>query len=146
MKRDNGLYMFLPMTVPTTTAQTKRVMVRHGKPIFYDCPRMKAAREAYKTAMLPHRLKEPMQGPIAVCVEFLFETKDKKRCGKRKHTRPDLDNMAKALIDALQDTRFFENDSQIAMLTLEKWWSSYRMLQGVGIKIWELESDDKETV
>jgi Holliday junction resolvase RusA-like endonuclease len=42
----------------------------------------------------------------------------------RRHTKkPDLDNLAKAVLDALTDINFWRDDSQITKLTIQKEWA-----------------------
>ena len=56
---------------PTVTAQEHKVMVRHGKPRFYDTPKLKAARNLFILSLSPHKPATPLQGPLALTVEQL---------------------------------------------------------------------------
>ena len=47
---------FLDMIPPTVTAQEHKVMIRRGRPVFYDTPRLKEARRLYEHAL---RLNRP---------------------------------------------------------------------------------------
>lgn len=57
-------------------------------------------------------------------MQFYMPTKDQARIGTAHTNVPDLDNLAKLALDALQDTGLLANDSQVAELTLAKAWSS----------------------
>lgn len=70
-----------------------------------------------------------MIGALSVSIvlswPFRKSDRDSKRMDLKPHTsRPDLDNLAKGLIDRLVALRFMEDDGQIAQLTLSKFWSS----------------------
>lgn len=39
-----------------------------------------------------------------------------------KATRPDLDNVAKSVMDGLQVAELFVDDGQVAVLVVRKWW------------------------
>ena len=56
---------FLDMIPPTVTAQEHKVMVRHGRPVFYDTPRLKEARSMYEHALRQYRPVSPLEGALA---------------------------------------------------------------------------------
>jgi len=41
-----------------------------------------------------------------------------------KPTKPDIDNLAKAVLDALQDAKIIKDDSQVVGLTATKWYGA----------------------
>ena len=41
-----------------------------------------------------------------------------------KPTKPDIDNLAKAVLDALQDAKILKDDSQVVGLTATKWYGA----------------------
>ena len=54
--------------------------------------------------------------------------------------RPDLDNLVKSALDALQlSGRFFRDDSQISVLNCRKYYHAKDMRPEVSVKIYELE-------
>ena len=121
----------LPIIPPTATAQQKGVFVTPtGKALFYERANVKAARKLYQAAMARFRPPVAMSGALRVGIEFHFPY----RSAERKATvaagvplphccRPDLDNMAKGLLDVMQRLGFYEDDGQIAWLSLRKLWS-----------------------
>lgn len=114
---------FIPMKPPRTTHQMKAVRVVRGKPFFYEPRAVQEARSTLKGCLAKHRPQKPLEGPLRVTVKWLFPTKKKKEHGTYKITRPDLDNMAKLLLDVMTDLRFWGDDAQAACLILEKFWT-----------------------
>lgn len=112
---------------PTSTAQGRRFSLRSGRT--YNTPQHEAAKATYEAVFVKHRPPTPMIGALSVSIvlswPFRKSDRDSKRMDLKPHTsRPDLDNLAKGLIDRLVALRFMEDDGQIAQLTLSKFWSS----------------------
>ena len=91
-----------------------------------------------------HAPPHPFGGATAMTIKLVFpwrksEPKYRKAMGEAPHvTRPDLDNLAKLIIDACVDARFLESDQLIHRLTMEKSWGDE-----VGITI-TVENDEEE--
>lgn len=68
--------------------------------------------------------KVPFDKGVAVTLKvyFVYGTKDKKKWGKRKITRPDGDNLMKGFQDYMQHYRYFMDDAQIAPLIVDRFW------------------------
>ena len=71
---------------------------------------------------------EPLTGPTEARIVFVVE-RPKSRTRKNnknqripKDTKPDLDNMVKSIMDALQISCILKNDSCVYRLTTEKWY------------------------
>ena len=69
---------------------------------------------------------EVLKGPVEIRIACWFERPkghSKKRSQQRepKITKPDLDNLAKAILDALNKTAY-DDDGQVCRLTVEKWY------------------------
>ena len=75
---------------------------------------------------LPAVYGEPMPGAVSVGLTFWFPRpqaicwKTKPQIAAVKTTKPDLDNLAKGVLDALQH-HAFGDDSQVVELRLSKW-------------------------
>ena len=65
-----------------------------------------------------------VEGPIAVALHFAFPTKDKTRWGKPHTARPDADNLAKLVLDAVMRAGLIGDDSGVARLVIVKAWAS----------------------
>lgn len=63
------------------------------------------------------------EGALSVEVEFHYGTKDKKKWGKPKTSRPDVDNLIKGFCDALNGECWLD-DSSIYLINAVKLWDS----------------------
>jgi Holliday junction resolvase RusA-like endonuclease len=69
---------------------------------------------------------EVLEGPVSVRIVCWFErpkshSKKRRREREPKTTKPDLDNVGKAILDALNEIAY-SDDGQVFMLTVEKWY------------------------
>ena len=74
--------------------------------------------------LLRYRPEKPLTGPVGLYITWMFPTDKKKDWGRPKTTRPDLDNMAKGILDVLTELKFWKDDNQVVELCLVKYWSS----------------------
>ncbi|MBR5299841.1 MAG: RusA family crossover junction endodeoxyribonuclease [Bacteroidales bacterium] len=123
---------------PTTTAQQKGESIgytfKSGRMVpyikHYENEDVASLRNEYKYLILKslksQGLKIPRyEGPVVMQIIFRFAAKNKKLHGQPKVTKPDLDNIAKLLIDAIADLGIFKTgDQQITTLCLSKEWAS----------------------
>lgn len=122
---------FIPMIPPTTTAQQHKTS--NGK--FYDPPELKAAKTKLRDHLIPHRPDKPFDGPLRLVVKWCFPIAGKHHDGEYKYTKPDTDNLNKALKDIMEDLGFFVNDSRVASEIIEKFWAE---IPGIYIRLEEL--------
>ena len=113
---------FLEMNPPTVTAQEHKVMVRHGRPMFYDTPRLKAARALYENALCQHKPDTPLDGALSLTVEWWFPSKSHRE-GEMRTTRPDTDNLQKLLKDCMTAEHFWTDDALVCSEITEKFWA-----------------------
>ena len=124
---------FVAMKPPTTTHQQKQVMVRNGKPIFYEPDSLKAARAKLMAYLGPHTPELKYKGPLRLTVKWCFPITEGKKNGQYKDTKPDNGNSNKLLEDCMEDLGFFERgDQQIASLIVEHFWAN---VPGIYIKL-----------
>jgi len=64
-----------------------------------------------------------VSGPVSLTLEFTF-ARPKKPKHRLHITKPDLDNLAKAVMDSLTTARAWVDDSQVWSLTLSKSYSA----------------------
>lgn len=130
------MIFFLDMIPPTVTAQEHKVMVRHGHPVFYDTPRLKEARLMYEHALRLNRPDTPMEGALALTVEWYFPSKTHRE-GDLRVTRPDTDNLQKLLKDCMTHVGFWKDDAQVCRETVTKRWT--RTKPGIRIEVTQLD-------
>ena len=90
----------LDITPPTVTAQEHKIRIVHGRPMFYDTQKLKAARAAFESLLIQHRPAITLEGPVALNVDWHFATKTHKE-GTYRVTRPDTDNLQKLPKDCI---------------------------------------------
>ena len=123
---------FLNIEPPTVTAQEHKVRVAGGKPRFYDTAKLKHARAQFETLLATHRPVAPIQGPVALMVDWRFFTKTHKD-GEWRVTRPDTDNLQKLLKDCMTRTGFWKDDAQVCVEMISKRWA--RNNPGIRIRV-----------
>ena len=123
---------FLDIQPTTVTAQEHKVRVVRGKPMFYDTAKLKAARSTFESLLRRHRPATPLEGPVALIVDWHFATKTHKE-GTFRVTRPDTDNLQKLLKDCMTRVGFWKDDAQVCREEVTKRWS--RQKPGIHIKV-----------
>ena len=105
--------------IPAGTGNQKKF----GKGFVYESANAKTARKIYREGLKAYAPETPFEGAISLEIEFSYFIKDKKKKGKLKTSRPDLDNVAKLFIDEMMHVGYFKDDSQIVSLHLSKRYS-----------------------
>lgn len=121
---------FMPMKPPTATHQEKQVRMVNGKPVFYEPPEVRAAREKLTAHLAGHRPEAPMRGAVRLGVKWCFP-RGRHRDGAYRVTPPDTDNLQKLLKDCMTAVGFWKDDAQVASEIVEKFWAETQ-----GIYIW----------
>lgn len=114
---------FMPMIPPTITAQEKKITVVNGKPKLYDPPELAAAKNKIKSNLIPFIPDQPLDGALRLVVKWCFPITGKHHDGEYKYTKPDTDDLNKALKDIMETLGFYVNDSRVASETIEKFWA-----------------------
>jgi len=141
--------VFIAGVPPTITQQSKgvRCVPDRGamRPMFYKKKSYRDAEKFYLEA-LPSGV--PFAGPVVVEIELTWpwrkaESKKEKISGwKFKTTKPDLDNSAKLILDAMEMKQVgFSHDAQVAKLNIVKKWGDN---PGTHIKVWSLEEAGRD--
>lgn len=138
---------FLPMIPPTVTQQEHKVMIRNGKPFFYEPAELKAARKKLMDFVVKYAPENPIPGTIRLTTKWIWPLPKNqinwlKSTGVNdlaiyKTTRPDTDNMIKMLKDCMTRCRFWKDDTQVASEITEKF---NGMHPGIYIRVEELKS------
>ena len=123
---------FLDINPPTVTAQEHKVRVNRGRPMFYNTPRLKQAQAVFESLLMHYRPRQPMEGTVALTVDWFFLTGSHKD-GEWRVTRPDTDNLQKLLKDCMTRVGFWKDDSQVCVEMISKRWVRHK--PGIGIKV-----------
>ena len=124
----------MPMIPPTVTAQMHRVTVRNGRPVFYDPPQVKDAKDKFIAALYKHRPQYPYREGLMLTVKWLFP-KGRHKNGEYRTTKPDTDNLQKLLKDCMTLCGFWQDDALVASEIVEKFWAD---TPGIYIRIEKL--------
>ena len=131
------MHFFMEMRPPTATAQERSVKVIGGRPVFYDPPNVRDARELLLGHLIKNKPDKPMEGALELTVLWLFPKGKSHRHGEWRKTRPDTDNLQKLLKDCMTQVGFWKDDAQVASEHVQKRWSAEP--SGIYIEIKELE-------
>lgn len=126
---------FLHIIPPRITHQEKKVSVVNGKPVFYNPPELKAARQKLEAHLGQHVPDQEYVGAVRLIVKWCFPRGDHKD-GEYKKTKPDTDNLQKMLKDVMTDLHYWKDDALVASEIVEKFWAD---IPGIYISISELE-------
>lgn len=130
---------FLPMQPPTATHHAKQLhaYMKGGKPcaVLHDSPELKNAQAKLHTALAPYRPPAPMAGPLRLVVKWCFPA-GRHRDGEYKATKPDTDNLDKALKDQMTKLKFWKDDAQVASEIVEKFWAA---VPGIYVEVEQLD-------
>ena len=86
----------------------------------------------------------PLTGPLSVILHFRLKRPAfhlgakgnvKASAPSRPDVRPDIDKLARAVLDALTDAKVWGDDSQVVTLTANKWFADSAEPEGVAIYI-----------
>lgn len=119
------------MIPPTTTAQQHKISNKR----FYDPPELKATKMKLRDHLIPHRPDKPFDGALRLVVKWCFPITGKHHDGEYKYTKPDTDDLNKALKDIMEDLGFYVNDSRVASEIIEKFWAE---IPGIYIRLEEI--------
>ena len=129
---------FMPLKPPTITQQMHRVMVRNGKPVFYEQQELRNARKLLTAALVKYRPdNETLSGAVELVVKWCFPSGDKHRDGEYRITKPDTDNLQKMLKDCMTQAGFWKDDAQVAREIVEKFWAD---TPGIYIRVSDLDA------
>ena len=133
------MQFFIPMRPPTVTHHDKELhaFMRGGRPcaVLHDSPELKDARAKLRAGLAPHAPAIPLGGPVRLVVKWLFPAQGRHPDGAWKTSKPDTDNLDKALKDEMTRLHFWQDDAQVASEISEKFWAN---TPGIFIRVEEL--------
>lgn len=113
---------FVPIKPPTVTHQEKKVTVVNGKPVFYEPPELKDARQKLTAYLAKYAPSEQFTGPLQLITKWCYP-RGSHNNGEYKITKPDTDNMIKLLKDVMTSLGFWKDDALVASEITEKFWT-----------------------
>lgn len=134
------MHFFMKMRPPTATAQEHSVKVIKGRPVFFDPPNVRDAKEMLVGHLVKNKPEVPIEGAVELTVLWLFPKGKSHRHGEWRTTRPDTDNLQKLLKDCMTQVGFWKDDAQVVSEKVQKRWSAEPT--GIYIEITELEGND----
>lgn len=123
------IQFFIPMRPPTTTHNAKQLhaYMKGGKPcaVLHDSPELKAVRAKLHAYLAPYAPPQPIEAgqPVRLVVKWMFPTEGKHTGGTYRTSKPDTDNLEKALKDEMTRLHFWADDAQVCSEIVEKFWS-----------------------
>jgi Holliday junction resolvase RusA-like endonuclease len=125
-------------------SQPRPKAMRRGNFVhIYTPATAKAWKGAVASAAAPFLSPVPIEGPLSLSLDFRFARPKSHYTSKgaltkgarlQHTTKPDADNLAKAVMDALTDAGLWKDDTQIVQLSVTK---SYADDQGVTVRLAE---------
>lgn len=131
------MHFFMEMRPPTATAQEHSVKMVHGRPVFFDPPNVKDAKELLIGNLVRNKPEKPLTGPIELTALWLFPKGNSHRHGEWRTTKPDTDNLQKLLKDCMTLVGYWKDDAQVVSERVQKCWSDDPT--GIYIEVTELE-------
>lgn len=126
---------FMSMVPPEVTYQEHKVAVIKGKPVFYDPPEVKEAKQKLIGHLMRHKPRERYERGIRLITRWCFP-RGRHKDGEYRFTKPDTDNLQKMLKDCMTICGFWKDDALVASELTEKFWAE---IPGIYIRIEELE-------
>lgn len=125
---------FMAMIPPTVTAQEHQVRVVNNKPIFFEPPKLKSAKDKLTANLSKHKPTEPYTSAVRLIVKWCFP-RGRHSDGEYRTTKPDTDNLNKLLKDCMTKCGYWKDDALVASEIIEKFWAE---VPGIYIRIDEL--------
>ena len=119
-----------------------RLSTRGNHARAYDPPRSKKWKQFVRMAATPFAPEIPWSEPIAAQLVFIFARPKARKKDQYMVTRPDLDNLEKAIYDSLEGL-YYEDDKQISWQTAQKVYTQERHPEpGVKIRLMKRKGED----
>lgn len=90
-------------------------------------------------AALEHRPPVPMDLPVYLNVRFVMPRPKSKRTQRWACSRPDSDNLLKAVMDAMTNAKWWTDDGRVALVTLQKLYETAELIPGVIVECSEMD-------
>ena len=124
-----------------------RAFAFQGKARVYDAGTAEGWKSCIAVAARKHLPAEPLTGPINLTIDYYLR---RPKChfgkggvkpahaGANHCQKPDLDNLDKAVMDALTQLRMWVDDSQVCHKKSAKYWGDHEFQHGANISLIQL--------
>jgi Holliday junction resolvase RusA-like endonuclease len=125
-------WLEVPIEPPTSTHQAalRILKTRDGRQFVGKMKNNKITNWSKQFALHLQKPEKPMEGPVRVYIR-LYYTPPKYLLPKInkckilvKTTKPDVDNVVKAILDEFTKFEYWVDDSQVWAITVEKYWAA----------------------
>jgi Holliday junction resolvase RusA-like endonuclease len=123
MRGDETVNLFLEMDPPTSTSQENKTAIVNGRIMHYKSKGAKQTFSILTAALRPFAPAVPMDGPIHLTVIWKFRSNKTHKPQTWRITRPDTDNLQKALKDVMTRLGYWVDDSRVCCESVSKIWS-----------------------
>ena len=106
-------------TIPSATPQQRKV----GGGGTHPTEGLRLARATWQALLEKHRPLKPMQKEAKLYVILTYHTADPRKAGKPKTTRPDGDNLLKAIKDAATKAGWWRDDAIVFIEYIQRRWT-----------------------
>ena len=137
------MQFYLSINPPTATEQEKKVSVVRGRPVFYNPPAVRKAKELLCKELVRFKPDEPFDGALSLECRWHFPKGRTHLEGQWRTTRPDTDNLQKLLKDCMTKCGYWHDDAQVVREICEKDWSE---MVGIYIEIHKLGECKNEQI
>lgn len=116
-------------SMPVTQQQKGITKNKKGKLTFYN--RKGTSNYELQKALIERKPKQPIpkETPTKARVVFTYASKQKKRWGEFKTTKPDCDNLMKNLQDYMTKFGYYTDDNQLVHLDVQKFWGEKNKIE-----------------
>ena len=99
-----------------------RVARQGGRTWAYNPKTADEWKDVVKAGGLQNRLNKPIEGPIAMQIDFFMKRPKRLKKGEAGYcpVKPDIDNLVKAVMDSLNDTGIWGDDNQVVEICSSK--------------------------
>lgn len=138
--------IFLDIIPPTATSQENKTAYVGGRMMHYKSKGAKQTFSTLSNALRPFTPEKPMDGPIRLVCEWRFPKGKSHKDQEWRISRPDTDNLQKALKDVMTRLGFWVDDSRVCAELVTKVWSDrpgiWILAEEIDGKVRDSQSDD----
>jgi len=122
----------------------------HGKPAaqprtrkgkygnIYNPDTADAWKETIQATILAEGREDTILGPVDLRTDFFFYTPENSHKEGPHIIKPDIDNLVKAVMDALKGINIYKDDCQVYIKNAKKYWTNEKENEGMMLRVLEV--------